>query len=350
MIKFFRKIRQELLGEGKTGKYFKYAIGEILLVMIGILLALQVNNWNQERINKEESNAILEQIYTMLDQDMDLISHRINRLQRQINIIDSLILRPNDIDRDILPTIIYHIDTYPDPMKSEITDLIGFLKLNDKKLSRSNLYKRLATYIKFSEYDFHKISKPYVTPILEGLDIPHQAAYFNYSIMSDFEFADKDFYNEDEKEILGKILFDKNFINALKSAKSQKIMYSNFISAYLIEIQTLMTRIENEFEEVKLLYQEVGLVGSATQYDDWTTDIMLISADSKNSIWTADVSLNRGQIKFRVDKEWRYEWGGDSFPEGHTIFQGDNIDVEPGEYRVELNLLTNTYKFIRKVK
>lgn len=51
MIKFFRKIRQNLLSEGKTRKYLKYALGEIVLVMIGILLALQVNNWNQNRQN-----------------------------------------------------------------------------------------------------------------------------------------------------------------------------------------------------------------------------------------------------------------------------------------------------------
>lgn len=49
MIKFFRKIRQNLLMENKTGKYLKYAFGEIILVMIGILLALQVNNWNEDR-------------------------------------------------------------------------------------------------------------------------------------------------------------------------------------------------------------------------------------------------------------------------------------------------------------
>ena len=49
MIKFFRKIRQNLLIENKTGKYFKYAIGEIVLVVIGILIALQINNWNEER-------------------------------------------------------------------------------------------------------------------------------------------------------------------------------------------------------------------------------------------------------------------------------------------------------------
>ncbi|MCK8482273.1 DUF6090 family protein [Psychroserpens algicola] len=49
MIKFFRKIRQNLLSEGKTGKYLKYAIGEIILVVIGILIALGINNWNENR-------------------------------------------------------------------------------------------------------------------------------------------------------------------------------------------------------------------------------------------------------------------------------------------------------------
>ncbi len=49
MINVFNKIRKQLLDENKTGRYLKYAIGEIVLVMIGILLALQVNNWNQNR-------------------------------------------------------------------------------------------------------------------------------------------------------------------------------------------------------------------------------------------------------------------------------------------------------------
>ncbi|MCF1422343.1 DUF6090 family protein [Mangrovimonas futianensis] len=52
MIKFFRKIRQNLLLEGNTGKYLKYAIGEIVLVVIGILVALQLNNWNEDRKTK----------------------------------------------------------------------------------------------------------------------------------------------------------------------------------------------------------------------------------------------------------------------------------------------------------
>ena len=54
MLKLFRRIRYNLLEQNKTGKYFKYAIGEILLVMVGILLALQVNNWNEVRKLKIE--------------------------------------------------------------------------------------------------------------------------------------------------------------------------------------------------------------------------------------------------------------------------------------------------------
>ena len=49
MIKFFRIIRQNLISEGKTGQYIKYAIGEIVLVVIGILIALQITSWYENR-------------------------------------------------------------------------------------------------------------------------------------------------------------------------------------------------------------------------------------------------------------------------------------------------------------
>lgn len=62
MIKFFRHFRQNLLSEGKTRKYFKYAIGEIVLVVIGILIALQINNWNQNRIQNQNEIKFLKGI------------------------------------------------------------------------------------------------------------------------------------------------------------------------------------------------------------------------------------------------------------------------------------------------
>ena len=87
MIKFFRKIRQNLLNEGKTSKYFRYAIGEIVLVVIGILIALQINNWNNERQAKIETEAIresnLREIYHDLNKDVVVLDTILNQLQRQ---------------------------------------------------------------------------------------------------------------------------------------------------------------------------------------------------------------------------------------------------------------------------
>jgi hypothetical protein len=70
MIKFFRKIRQNVLSEGKTGKYFKYAIGEIVLVVIGILIALQINNASQQNTNRKQVETILKSIFYDLESDM----------------------------------------------------------------------------------------------------------------------------------------------------------------------------------------------------------------------------------------------------------------------------------------
>ena len=58
MIKFIRKIRYDFMGKNKNGKYFKYAIGEIILIVIGILIALQVNSWNIERKNEAKAQGI----------------------------------------------------------------------------------------------------------------------------------------------------------------------------------------------------------------------------------------------------------------------------------------------------
>ena len=54
MINFFRKIRKKLADDNKPLKYMRYAIGEIVLVVIGILIALSINNWNEVRINNQK--------------------------------------------------------------------------------------------------------------------------------------------------------------------------------------------------------------------------------------------------------------------------------------------------------
>ncbi len=77
-MKFFRKIRQNLLSEGKTGKYLKYAIGEIVLVVLGILIALQINNWNQNKQLKKEELKTLESLNESIKINIAEFDHILN--------------------------------------------------------------------------------------------------------------------------------------------------------------------------------------------------------------------------------------------------------------------------------
>ena len=73
MIKFFRHIRQNLLMENKTSKYLKYAIGEIVLVVIGILIALQINNWNENQKLKKEETKLLNALIIEIESNIAIV-------------------------------------------------------------------------------------------------------------------------------------------------------------------------------------------------------------------------------------------------------------------------------------
>ena len=59
MLRFFRRIRQQLLSDNKFSKYLLYAVGEILLVVIGIFIALQIDTWNEDHKNARELHIAL---------------------------------------------------------------------------------------------------------------------------------------------------------------------------------------------------------------------------------------------------------------------------------------------------
>ena len=92
MIKFFRKIRQQLLSENKFSRYFLYAIGEIILVVLGILIALQINKWNESKIHQQAEITFIKDLKNDLEQDRIRLENCLQNIKKNIIAQDILIL------------------------------------------------------------------------------------------------------------------------------------------------------------------------------------------------------------------------------------------------------------------
>lgn len=92
MFNFFRKLRQNLFSNGSALRYLSYAIGEIILVVIGIFIAIQANNWNVERNSQKELKQSLEKLLINLKQDTGTIQNNIESNTDIVNSLDSSLI------------------------------------------------------------------------------------------------------------------------------------------------------------------------------------------------------------------------------------------------------------------
>jgi len=127
--------------ENKTGKYFKYAIGEIVLVVIGILIALQINNFNEQRKDSEKEQVVLKQLKE--DYETDL-----NQLRQKMAMRDGIVLSalnvlkaidyPDKIVRDSLIINLAKIDNDPtfDPIENDLISSGNLRLIKNEKLKR----------------------------------------------------------------------------------------------------------------------------------------------------------------------------------------------------------------------
>lgn len=95
MITLFRKVRQSLISENKFKKYLLYAFGEIILVVIGILIALSINTWNQNRLNTKKETYYLTQLKQELSNQNEEINERLERASSSLKVVDTLLYHFN---------------------------------------------------------------------------------------------------------------------------------------------------------------------------------------------------------------------------------------------------------------
>jgi hypothetical protein len=240
MIKFFRKIRQKMLTENKFSKYLIYAIGEIVLVVIGILIALSINNWNeQEKLNSKEL-AILTELQSALNSNKEILNNRSKHfktikyegklleehLKNKLAYNDSL---QNYLD---IPIRNYYFgisySTYEN-LKSQGFDIIKNKKL---RLKIIELYDEQFGLLKDQEI---KISN--------GLTNNIQPILFKY-----FKTTPEGGLEPNNYE---KLLSSSDYLNVLSLMIFLANVYDEYCDNSIMEINKLLEAIETEIEQRK---------------------------------------------------------------------------------------------------
>ncbi len=212
MIKFFRKIRQKLLTENKFSTYLLYAIGEIILVVIGILIALQINNWNEERKQNQLEVVYLNRLHNELKKDIVTFSNEIKRLEKNNEKIINFsnVLKDKNYSDSLLVTITneYMIfgTIYPmfNPSTSTFEDLssTGNLSVISNTEIRDSIVKHYEDY-QFVELNF-KQDYDWATPIDAPLYTLTNALKF------DTDYTSFLFPTATEENLANEIIKDKN--------------------------------------------------------------------------------------------------------------------------------------------
>ncbi len=350
MIKFFRKIRQKTLTENKFSKYLLYAIGEIILVVIGILIALQVNNWNEKRKQDERFMFGLRELYGEIKSTAFYESALKDKLTFQLIRMDSVLYKSEGIPKRRLPAMIqlfdqYGLDVRDNKWKAEYLEFVP----GDEKRNE------MARALRSIGFGWNTINERLEAHHLENVMAAHLRRYSIPIILYDGGTGYEEFirnasemeYTPQQLSQVTLLLKDPAFIADLMTIKSIKENVMNYTEIVGFSAESFLSYVQQYDPQTDYSLPKMEIIGTGLPNGQWASGIKMNRVDPENeNIWEIDQELVDGLIKFRADDEWLLDWGkGESDPK-RLIFKGGDIPVRKGNYRIKIDIRKNTMEFI----
>ena len=250
MIKFFRKIRYDLMEKNKTGKYLKYAIGEIVLVVIGILIALAINNLNQIRIAENEEITILKAMKTDFLETKNRTEETIENQKEVVNFCYKLQRIMNgEKDTDSIGEYIYRgaLSYWRiEPVNGTYDGLIGSGKTDIIK--NQNLKSLLAEFSAEIKYGFEDEEFGLkLTSLLMEKSSPY-VAYLEPEKYRKRIGIEKPVSNEKRSSAISQHLNNSSFLGILVAKSDMASNRLNYQKNILIFVEKILKQIESELE------------------------------------------------------------------------------------------------------
>jgi len=247
MIKFFRNIRQNLIMKNNTGKYLKYAIGEIVLVVIGILIAIQANNWNIDRIAQKEKEFALHKLIENLNQDISNLQSGIDSGKQFITALDSCLIilkNPRDYSKDYFSGLFSYMN-YTLPFE--------YNQITFNEMSNSGKLKLIKNEALVDSLFHYYDSNNYIA-VSDALNLHTRETIRSYTMGYDFMVLPHvfDTYSESEFNIKPKSLTDYNSdVHIINSIRFKILLLKSLTERYGEMVQSASNLITLTNEEIK---------------------------------------------------------------------------------------------------
>jgi len=244
MINFFRNIRHHLADQNQFFKYARYAIGEILLIVIGILLALYLNNLHQERIIRKDQVKILNELILNLDHTITAFERTIETetayLNYNLKIIDHLDQKKpysEDLD-EAFGTYFWTVSSNP------VTGAYEHLKSRGLDLIDNDKLRQNVSFLFESDFKVLKEENQFwANSFQENISYPYHVKHFRKYYPKDVELNAHEFAKPLDYQVL---LDDPHFVSINTEMVSNRRWNINSLKALVQKIDRLKLQIQQE--------------------------------------------------------------------------------------------------------
>lgn len=329
----------------------RYAFGEIFLVVIGILIALQINNWNEKRKIEKQFKVTLDRLYTSIKVDLDILYYYQNSYKDQLAMIDEILENSDNTESQLLINMLYYIETDPNSYSSETSFHLSNLRFDPNNKIHNNIAKRIATFVNnewWNEYlsSSNKARENLIEPILKDSDITFVPTSFGFGPSGEDPRYTHIFSKKDIEDVRS-LIYSRKFQNALNTLKLNKTNLSGRLITLCEDRESILSDIKKYYPQVQLLFENIGIVGNALE-SGWFKSVPMALIDEKEGVWEIKIHLSKGRFKFRANDSWSQNWGENSYSPGSLLMNGKDIQVEEGFYHIRINLSDNDY-FVKRL-
>ena len=335
----------------KFKHYFAYAIGEIIIIVMGILIALHLQNKNQLEHQEQLFSANMQELYNASMIDLWYLQLLHSNLADAIQITDELLTHGDKIAGQLLPSKLYYLDLVPQLPELESSYYLSRIEVNPANLRHNEILKQVTSFVnnrlRNLDYGDARISQ-----LLQDHHVPRPGQIFGLSGPMHFNFSiveyhnqqpiTVEFYSQAEVDQTRALLASPQMTALIRSRRAQNFMTQLAVNNAIEAARSILALIQHYQSDVFVNFEDVGLVGNALQ--GWDKSVPLKLTDARQAIWQGRVSMQSGSFKFRSGNSWTHNWGATPGVPGKLLYYGTDFNTEAGVFDVEINLSAQSYR------